>query len=172
MQIEIWKKINGHEDSFEVSNMGRIKSLRRPIISKCGIRYVRERIRALCFVNGYMACGLKKGELNSLVHRLVAMAFIPNPENKPFVNHKNGIKTDNRVENLEWVTRQENEDHAYTTGLKNSTGSANTMAILNEAQVIEIRKGADCGQQFLAGEYGVSVATISRILRRKTWKHI
>jgi hypothetical protein len=109
-----------------------------------------------------------------LAHRLVAEAFISNPLNKKFVNHKNGNKKDNRVCNLEWVTRQENEDHAFKTGLKNSTGVNNKMSKLNDIKVIEIRKRCKDSKdvKILAEKFGVHRATIQRIVNRKIWNHI
>ncbi|MDE5507724.1 HNH endonuclease [Elizabethkingia meningoseptica] len=112
-----------------------------------------------------------------LIHRLVAEAFISNPENKPCVNHKNGNKHDNRVENLEFVTQKENIHHAIVSGLKvNAPGSSNGMSKLTEAQVKEIRKKGNNKykgyQQDLAKEYKVNQPAISDILLRKKWKHI
>jgi len=97
---EIWKKINGY-DSYRVSNLGRIKSL----IGKEKILKNQKN------PGGYLSVRLN-GKRH-LVHRLVGFAFIKNPENKPEINHKNKIKTDNCVKNLEWNTRYENEAHKY-----------------------------------------------------------
>lgn len=110
---EIWKPVIGYEGLYEISNMGNVKGVRR---SGC----TGEPLKAHIDHNGYVNFSLTKDckRKQCKGHRLVAMAFIPNPENKRTVNHKNGNKQDNRVENLEWMTYSENHKHAYRTGLK------------------------------------------------------
>jgi len=102
---EIWKDINGFEGYYQVSSLGKIKSLR---FNK--IRYLKFYKR-----NGYFCIDLQiKNKIKkTTVHRLVASAFILNPLNKPMINHINGNRKDNRVENLEWVTNSENLIHAH-----------------------------------------------------------
>lgn len=108
--MEIWKEIKGYEGHYQISNFGRIKS----------IKQTEDKIlNNLKNGRGYLKIDLcKKGTRKFLfLHRLVAIHFISNPKNKPCINHKNGIKSDNKVQNLEWVTYSENMFHSYKNGL-------------------------------------------------------
>lgn len=109
------------------------------------------------------------------VHRLIAEAFIHNPENKGFVNHKDGNKLNNNVENLEWVTFAENIQHSFETGLnKGLVGVENGRALLNEDDVAIIYKRLQAGEKSkdLAKEFGVERTAISKIKRKELWKHV
>lgn len=126
---EVWKDIAEYEGLYQVSNQGRVKSLM--LICRV-VTKPRELILKQCADRGgYMKVGLVKNGKRTTkpVHRLVAEAFIPNPDNKPEINHIDGNKKNNSVDNLEFCTRLENIRHAWSTGLKsreqyqNSCGS-------------------------------------------------
>lgn len=121
---EIWKNIKGYEGLYQVSNLGNIKSLDRYIINKNGDKqYFPGKYLIQGVSDNYLKVILSKSNKQRTfrVHILVARAFIPNPENKPEVNHMDGNKQNNRVNNLEWNTRSENELHAYKNGLAKSS---------------------------------------------------
>lgn len=118
--MEEWKPVQGYEGFYEVSSFGRVRRLERLV--KTGIKHSEYRysrggvLKQHQKRGGYLSVDLSKGSVVKTinVHKLVATAFIPKPDGKTEVNHKNCDKTDNRVENLEWVTPRENKDHAIT----------------------------------------------------------
>ena len=121
MSEEIWKSIKGYEGLYEISSYGRVKSLERFVYGNGNGKYkIFEKILKPRIRSKYYSVSLSKNSIKKkcCVHRLVAINFIDNSLNKPEVNHINGNKLDNRVENLEWVTAKENQQHASRTGLK------------------------------------------------------
>lgn len=176
-QKEIWKPVVGYKGIYEVSNMGRLKSLSKTIKnSKNRVYNTKERFfKKTLSKSGYCVASLwKNGKLTSSarVHRLVMIAFVPNPIDKPFVNHINGIKTDNRVENLEWCTAKENSIHAVKNGLLNNSsalGEKHNYFKLTFNQVIEIRNLRNLGlsNKEIGEKFSVSTDHVSKIINFK-----
>lgn len=177
MNTEQWKPVEGTNDAYFISDAGRLlctnwkgtgqRRVMKPAKDAKG--YLRTMIK---YPDGYKTVKL---------HRLVAQAFIPNPDNMPQVNHLNFDPADNRVDNLEWTNNSGNIKHAvdagrvvvptYTDGIP---GSRNGMSKLNEAQVKEIRakySPRKYTRRMLAEEYGVSEACIKDVLYRR-WTHV
>lgn len=163
---EIWKDIIGFENLYQVSNLGRVKSLNRFRIGKSNKPVkVNERILKQRINNwGYLQVILcKENKLYcKYIHRLVCETFHPNPHELPQVNHINGIKTDNYVDNLEWCTLKENVQHSNKTGLRNPEKK------LTKIQIQEIINLKDKLSYRKIGElYGVHNTAISYIFNRK-----
>ena len=131
MTKEIYKDVVGYEGIYQVSNLGNVKSLHKKSLNGFVLKPKKS--------HGYCRVGLfDKKHKYFMIHRLVALAFIPNPNDYPFINHINGIKNDNRIENLEWVTHSQNILHAFKTGLKsNKKGDNNPQS----KKVINIETG-------------------------------
>lgn len=160
-----WRPIKNY-GNYEISNTGKIINLKR---SKVLIESVS--------VYGYCLVTLCQNNIrvSKRVHRLVAQAFIPNPEGKPQINHIDGNKLHNHTTNLEWTTPQENMDHAYETKLNTSIGEGHGCVVLTENDVRNIRDSyskSTVSQAELGRSYGVSRNQIHRIVHRKAWKHI
>ncbi len=177
--MEEWKDVEGYEGLYKISNLGRVVSLPKEI--KCnanGSTYIsKDKVLKGCMsVAGYKVVRLKNkfGESKlEYIHRLIGANFIAGRKDGYSINHINGIKKDNRVDNLEWVTHKQNMTHAYETGLTNR-GEECAYSLLTESDVIEIRalyqKGVS--QKDLGGIYNVSRSCIYKVVNYKTWKHV
>ena len=168
MAKEIWKSVKNFPN-YEISNRGNVKSYK-------GI-FSRILIQTVSTGHGYCQVTLcERGRKpQCLVHRLVLEAFIgPCPSGNYEANHKDGIKINNKLSNLEWTTRSKNCIHAAQTGLKIYTGIMNPKAKLRNEEVIEIRRLAKLGikQILLAKMFKLSEGNVSMIVQRKTWNHI
>lgn len=167
--IEEWRDIKGYEGIYKVSNLGGVK---KNVNQEWFVR------KSSILKSGYAAIQLRKGKEKQMfrVHRLVALAFIPNPENKSDVNHIDGDKLNNCLENLEWATRLENMKHASEKRLM-PHGVKNTSTKLNDQKIREIRSLRKTNpKQYtykkLSEIYKVNTSSIGFILTNKIWQHV
>lgn len=180
---EIWKDCIGWEGLYMVSNLGNVKALAKTVKYSDGRVYnYKEKLLKKSLSSGYPTVhfySLNGGRVTWLVHRLVAVNFIPNPNQKITVNHIDGVKTNNKVSNLEWATYQENNSHAINTGLHKGTPSKleSKLSKVNKEGVIDILKnyrkrvsGSDA--TFFSNKYGVTKTCIYNILKRFTLEEL
>jgi len=162
------KSIIGYEGLYTVSDTGVVKSTPRKGTKGGEIKVIKDE-----YYEVVLCKDMKMKRFN--LHRLIATAFIPNPENKPQVNHINGDKYDNRIENLEWCNNSENQLHSYRIGLRKSVrGEKNGNAKLTDKQVVEIysiikSRGKNYGRKELALKYSVSECTIKEIATNRRY---
>lgn len=175
--MEIWKDIKGYEGLYQVSNRGNVKRINRIVKSKHGNKKMKDIVmKQEINKSNYMTIGLtKEGKRKHFnVSRLVAINFIENIYGKKEVNHINGNKHDNSSENLEWVTKRENMNHAKKNGLMR-IGEKHGRSKLKDFDVLEIRELYLTGcysQRAIAKKYNVTQSAICSILNNKVWKHI
>ncbi len=174
----IWKDIPGFENKYQVSSDAQIRSLTKNCFSRTIVRKEPKIIKQLITKDGnYLAVGLRKmvdgkSKMHTKkVHVLFSKAFIPNPLMKPFVNHKDGNKHNNNIENLEWVTSSENNQHAYDTGLRKARSGRSPKAMFTDDQVRDIRDSKLC-EKDLSIKHLCKVSTIKNILNRKHYKDV
>ena len=160
------KNICNYEGLYKIDENGNVFSVRN-----------NKFLKRMTFPSGYEYVHLCNGKGKTKlfrVHRLVAETFIPNPDNSPEVNHKDGNKQNNSVDNLEWCTNLENIQHSVKTGLRNAKGENNPSAKLTAKDVENIRKeyvpnSKEFGTVALARKYGVSNVMIGKIIRYECW---
>ena len=166
--MEIWKDIIGFEGLYQISNFGRIKTL-------ANSKKKKSKDRKFTFdKDGYKIILLSRHgkKFRFLIHRLVLSTFVGKSNLQ--CNHKNGIKFDNRLENLEWVTASENRLHAFKTGLQKALrGEKCKTSKLKEKDVLWIRENDGLiRRKIMAEKFNINVKTISDIIIRKNWRHL
>lgn len=176
--IEAWRPVRAFGGDYLASNLGRVRSLSR--MSYGEVYMIPERIlrSSVNKKTGYETVNLYKGGkcARYYVHRLVAETFLENPSGFTDVNHKDGDKQNNKLSNLEWVTRSENKIHSFRTGIAKTTkGEQNWKAKLTTTHILTIRQLWNSGKytRHRLGEiFSVETPTITNIINKKSWKHV
>lgn len=179
MELEIWKDVAGYEGYYKVSNLGRVKSLERKVKFRTFKKLVKSRILTPRISDsGYYTVNISKDGKGNMKYlaRIIAIAFIPNPDNKPQVNHIDGNKINNCISNLEWVTNAENQKHAYKLGLSISKrGYLNGNRKYDKGFVLKIRQMWESGkykQAQLSKICGCNESYVNAVVSRRIWAHI
>jgi hypothetical protein len=174
-----WMPVPGFEQSYKVSNTGIVVAVERRVA--CGKNGMYSRLRKEQVMKPYIGTDgyyyffltYQKSSKHIALHRLLALCFIPNRENKREVNHKNTIRADNTLSNLEWATPKENIQHSIKMGTNTQClpGTNNPAAKLTNDEVLQIRIAAG-SHTAIAKKFNVSRRTIGFIKRRERWAHL
>lgn len=179
--IEEWRDVIGYESRYEVSSIGRVRS-------KSYLKHGRNRYGDISYFtmpkiiatplnnDGYssMCLSMLGVRTTAVVHRLVAQAFIPNPDNLPQVNHIDSNRANNRVENLEWVTNQQNVQHSYDSGSNSNKGEKHPRKVLTDDIVRQIREMWRHGLSVIniGKSLGFNRSTVSKVVHGDNWSHV
>ena len=169
-----WRSVDGYNHSYEVSNDGCVRSIGRTVKHRYGgmRNFPGKILKQRTDHRGYWMVSLwvQGKAVNCMTHRLVAAAFCDNPESKPFVNHKDGDKSNSHADNLEWVTQSENISHAIEMGLYRR-GEGHQTAKLSEMEARTV-KYTPLRVSSAARRFGISPSTVCGIRSGLTWRHI
>ena len=177
---EVWCDIAGYEGKYQISNCGRIKSFPKFIKRAKGSYYTKEKVLKCTLDNyGYPCVNLySNGNVrHTRVHILVAKAFIENANGYSDINHKDGNKTNNHIDNLEWCVHSYNIQHAYNLALTTNFGENHKDNKLTTLDVIWIREhykknSREFGSGAIARKFNVSDTLVRDIIHHKKWKHV
>lgn len=177
---EVWKNINDYP-YYLISNLGRIKSKERFVKNGMGALILKkEKILKTSKHNGYVYVNLYKNKINKRisVHRLVAFAFLKVKHNKKEVNHIDGVRDNNIITNLEWVSREENQQHSWKILKRISPNQGNKccFSVLSEMKVFTIREWKKIfpltSDKIISDKFKIHKTNVSRIRRNIFWKHL
>jgi hypothetical protein len=176
--MEIWKDITGFEGRYQISSLGKVKSLAKNVVTYRGgvLRYPDRILKPSKSPTGYLVVALyNNGQRKDIhVHKLVALAFVVNTNSKPQVNHIDGNKSNNHADNLEWVTSSENHRHAFKLGLRKPIrGEKHGACKLSNQDVVEIIKLVELGKSKseIAKQFSIHFQHVYRLINKERRFH-